>query len=452
MSPHADTNWWDFTIDSNKRNKTNAIIHGDRKVNPETADGRNLLDYHQYIGLDKLLDCQIPSSRIPDERIFIITHQLFELVFKQMIFDLAVIAETFEELLSKDDHSFKSLCEKEAKDAGPAEDFWRPALHASGRLSYSSNDILPALLKYLDRKSSPDEDGASVELFHTDEFKKFRDNLVPASGFQTAQFRLIGRALGKTNLFDVSVFPSWKFQRFYLGQQDGDKLPLTLVDPLILRRGEAIATPPEDSALAPVAKVDDLAHSILARLAPPPEGTNEKVERINLIGEDDESTIELVESYLGMFSQIQRFEGPVDDASRKVAEASTKVFKETWIAAVKAENDRRRSMGWARKGADICGMHSYLARVLDRIVKTDRGMHGYRESTFVDGGVSHKEYGGFLAKHMKTAKQQIGRADGGTSGGGTLYLEFSIPSLFHNFPALVHYEHRVPIRSEPEES
>src|ERR1700674_4069574 len=102
MIPHADTNWWDFTIDSNERDKNTAVIRGNRQVNPGTPDGRFLLDYHRYIGLDQLLSCQVPSSRIPDERVFIITHQLFELVFKQMIFDFAVIAKTFEVLLSKD--------------------------------------------------------------------------------------------------------------------------------------------------------------------------------------------------------------------------------------------------------------------------------------------------------------------------------------------------------------
>lgn len=446
MSPHADANWWDFTIESNERNKTDAIIQGERKVNPVTPDERYLLDYHQYIGLGKLLDCQVPSSRIPDERIFIITHQLFELVFKQMIFDFAVIAKTFEILLSKDEESFKNSCQQKTMDLGNDEDFWRPALHASGRLAYSSKEVLPALLKYLDRTSKNERDGSRVELFHSDEFKKFRENLIPASGFQTAQFRLIGRALGKSNLFAVNLFPSLKFQNCYVGKGTGDGLPLSLADPLVLRNGETIASPPSNSTAATVAHFDDLAHSVLARLAASSAASDEEADDINRIPDDSVSTDELTQLYLDMFTKIQESEGQVDDVSRKLAEDNAKEFKKTWIAALASENERRRSMVKARKGADVCETDSYLTRVLDRIVEVDRHIHGYPNHE------RNEQNGGFLVRHMFTARRQIGRDDGGTSGGGTLYLGFSIPHLFNNFPALVHYEHRVPIRPTQEAS
>lgn len=450
MIPHGDTNWWDFTIDINEREKKEAIIKGNGPVNPETSDGRFLLDYHRYIGLDQLLSCQVPSSRIPDERIFIITHQLFELVFKQMIFDLAVIAKTFEVLLSRDTKYFEYLC-SQGETVKEVEEFWRPALHASGRLTHSSKKILPALLQYLDKKSSRDEtDGSRVELFDSEEFKKFRDNLIPASGFQTAQFRLIGRALGKSNLFNVRVFPSWKFQKFYLGEGKGDGLPLTLVDPLILRNGEIIATPPTTSTLGTIARVDDLAHAVLARLATLGETWDGVKDNLYLIPDDDTSTKELRESYFEMFCKIQESEGPVDDASRAVAQNNATEFWKTWIACIKSENERRRSTRISGIGANLCATDSFLTRVLDRLVETDRALHGFRDKNFVGEGSTIKEDESFLAKHMQTAKRQIGRADGGTSGGGTLYLEFSISHIFHYFPALVHYKHRVPIAKNRE--
>src|SRR3990170_4406511 len=105
-----DANWWSFSIDEEERGKkiSGGESAGTVEVNP-IAGGLRLLSYHQYLGLERLLHCQVPSAHAPEERIFIITHQLFELVFKQMIFDLGVIAETFRLLLARDDADFESL-------------------------------------------------------------------------------------------------------------------------------------------------------------------------------------------------------------------------------------------------------------------------------------------------------------------------------------------------------
>ncbi|KAF7632370.1 hypothetical protein Mgra_00008219 [Meloidogyne graminicola] len=51
------------------------------------------ISYNGYLQLDKLLDCQMMRSNdgkrsIPDEHLFIITHQTYELWFKQLIFDI----------------------------------------------------------------------------------------------------------------------------------------------------------------------------------------------------------------------------------------------------------------------------------------------------------------------------------------------------------------------------
>src|SRR5689334_22374513 len=126
MSLHADTNWWNFEIDPTIRTNPNAArITGELEVNPLQA-GRRSLEYQKYLGLDKLLQCQSPSSQIPDERVFIVTHQLFELVFKLMTFDFAVIAKTFTQLLileSTERVRFLKLCKSDGKQG---EDFWRP--------------------------------------------------------------------------------------------------------------------------------------------------------------------------------------------------------------------------------------------------------------------------------------------------------------------------------------
>jgi tryptophan 2,3-dioxygenase len=44
---------------------------------------------------------------VPEERLFIVIHQLFELVFKQMTFDIAVVARTLEALESCGGDTFR---------------------------------------------------------------------------------------------------------------------------------------------------------------------------------------------------------------------------------------------------------------------------------------------------------------------------------------------------------
>src|SRR5258706_15614146 len=128
MSINPDVNWWQFSIDSqNRGSEITSSDEGLRHVNPALPDERHLLTYHEYLGLDKLLSCQVPSSMVPDERCFVITHQLFELVFKLIVFDLTVIAETFKQLLNEtSDESFRSLCENSTNN----NNFWQPALTA----------------------------------------------------------------------------------------------------------------------------------------------------------------------------------------------------------------------------------------------------------------------------------------------------------------------------------
>src|SRR6185369_10864276 len=138
MDMRDDANWWLFSIDPEERGERITVADGAAwEVNPATEDGRHLLDYRTYIGLDRLLSCQAPSSRVPDERAFIITHQLFELAFKQMIFDLSVVSATLSRLLEKEDDAFLHLC------SSADEAFWLPALTASSRLVYGGRTLLP---------------------------------------------------------------------------------------------------------------------------------------------------------------------------------------------------------------------------------------------------------------------------------------------------------------------
>src|SRR5260221_8839281 len=105
-----DENWWEFSIRNEVHTDKDAprLVAPFEDINP-TVDGRHQLSYHSYLRLDRLLNAQIPSSRIADERPIIITHQLYELAFKLCVFDLVVIATTLQALLKLEDNdSFRA--------------------------------------------------------------------------------------------------------------------------------------------------------------------------------------------------------------------------------------------------------------------------------------------------------------------------------------------------------
>jgi len=214
MAAEDDANWWAFSIPEEERGQAIKTGPGGlREVNPVLPGGRHCLEYQTYIGLERLLSCQAPSSRVPDERAFIITHQLFEIVFKLMIFDLAVISGTFQHLLSlPEDEAFLRKA-----FAGEKSGFWRPALTASSRLKYSSSVLLPDFLGYLSSSEEKDETFSSLE------FYRFRNNLIPASGFQTAQYRLIQRGLGKSNLLSLRILPGELYWKNYKTRKIWDR-------------------------------------------------------------------------------------------------------------------------------------------------------------------------------------------------------------------------------------
>src|SRR5690606_25495529 len=147
-------------------------------------------------------------------------------------------------------------------DDGP-DPFWRPAMTAAARLRHSARQVLPAVMQYVGRSDDDDV------LFSTLEYRLFRDMLAPASGFQTAQLRLIQRALGKGPLFGVRVYPGYAYGHHSSGCPVGH---VALGDPLVLRSGHARAFPEAGDPARAVAELDDRAHALLARLAPWADG------------------------------------------------------------------------------------------------------------------------------------------------------------------------------------
>jgi len=124
--------------------------------------------YGEYLQLDKLLSSQtlqseVKGEMVPDEHLFIITHQAYELWFKQIIFDLDNVRTLFS---SKEVDETKTL-------------------HIVQGLERTVR-ILKLLVDQM----------LILETMSPLDFLEFRKYLSPASGFQSLQFRLLENKLG----------------------------------------------------------------------------------------------------------------------------------------------------------------------------------------------------------------------------------------------------------------
>ncbi|UZO82126.1 tryptophan 2,3-dioxygenase family protein [Aquimarina sp. ERC-38] len=111
------------------------------------------LTYWDYIHLDTLLSLQVPKTHFPDEEIFITYHQITELYFKLVI------------------HELKQLVDDTTKDVT----FFTERLHRINRYFKVLIDSFDVMIKGMDKE----------------QFLKYRMSLLPASGFQSVQFRII---------------------------------------------------------------------------------------------------------------------------------------------------------------------------------------------------------------------------------------------------------------------
>ena len=394
--------WWAFALSPDDRTDPDANRlrdgAGGPLVNAPDAEGRHAFAYGDYIGLAPLLAAGTPTSSVPDERAFLSVHQLCEVVFKQMTFDLAVITGTFEHVLARpaDERRELALAEGEVDDEGsPQSALWRPAITAASRLRHCAGRLLPRMMELV----GANEDGDV--LFSSVEFNAFRPHLTPTSGFQTAQLRLVQRGLGKGPLLDLRVFPDETFSHHYDAPPCGH---VAVADPVVMRDGTDLATPPPNHPAARAARLDRVAHDLLSALArgaapPPPPVPAADVDRA-----------------------ADRFRATLGEAAEGTAEA----FADDLRAAVDAENSRRAGLGPARAASDALrddAPDSALVYVLDRVRETDEALHGQASGTF-------------FSVHRRTARRQI--ADGsGTGGGGMPYLVTSQRYLLPLFPALV---------------
>ncbi|MCF7566958.1 tryptophan 2,3-dioxygenase family protein [Sabulilitoribacter arenilitoris] len=111
------------------------------------------INYWDYIQTDALLNLQIQRTTLPDEMVFIMYHQINELLFKMILGEIEQVAK---------------------QDTVDAELFTSKLMRISRYF-----DMLTSSFTIM-------KDGMDV-----DQYNKFRTTLTPASGFQSAQYRKI---------------------------------------------------------------------------------------------------------------------------------------------------------------------------------------------------------------------------------------------------------------------
>ena len=121
------------------------------------------ITYWDYIQTDALLNLQIQRTTLPDEMVFIMYHQVNELLFKMILWEIEQIS----------------------KNENLKTEFFA--------------ERLMRISRYFDMiTTSFDIMGDGMEI---DQYMKFRNTLTPASGFQSAQYRLI--EFGSTDLINL---------------------------------------------------------------------------------------------------------------------------------------------------------------------------------------------------------------------------------------------------------
>ncbi|WP_420320675.1 tryptophan 2,3-dioxygenase family protein [Flagellimonas sp.] len=111
------------------------------------------LTYWDYIHLDTLLSIQVPRTHFPDEEIFIMYHQITELYFKLIL------------------HEQKQIVEDKSQDLA----FFVEKVNRINNYFKALISSFSIMIKGMERE----------------QFLRYRMALLPASGFQSAQYRMI---------------------------------------------------------------------------------------------------------------------------------------------------------------------------------------------------------------------------------------------------------------------
>lgn len=148
--------------------------------------------YGDYLQLDKILSAQELQSEkyataAHEETLFIIVHQAYELWFKQMLHELNTVLDVFAQP-AVEDHQLSTVVHR---------------LNRVIKIQKLLNDQI-----------------SIMETMTPQEFLSFRDYLVPASGFQSIQFKMLEIKLGLKTQYRID----FDKQSFYQRLEEKDRL------------------------------------------------------------------------------------------------------------------------------------------------------------------------------------------------------------------------------------
>lgn len=128
----------------------------------------NKMNYHDYLQIDQLLKCQKLQSEAEgrpahDEMLFIVVHQVYELWFKQILTEVNSVLKIFSQ-----DHIDEKLMDM----------------------------VVARLQRVVEIQKLLVDQVRIIETMTPLDFLEFRDLLIPASGFQSLQFRTLEIRLG----------------------------------------------------------------------------------------------------------------------------------------------------------------------------------------------------------------------------------------------------------------
>ena len=140
-------------------------------MNAEQQGTSGPLTYSDYLRLDDLLACQQPLTDVHDEMLFVVIHQVYELWFKQTLYETELLQRRLED----------------GDGAG--------ALATARRIA----KILKTVVGQMD----------VLETMTPQQFARFRPDLGSSSGFQSTQFRRIEATYGRRTSASPAVTPCW---------------------------------------------------------------------------------------------------------------------------------------------------------------------------------------------------------------------------------------------------
>jgi tryptophan 2,3-dioxygenase len=148
--------------------------------------------YGDYLQLDKILTAQAPESakygdEAHDETLFIVVHQVYELWFKQVLHELKSVLAVFAATQVKDEQL---------------------------------TGVVHKLKRVITIQQLMNQQIGVMETMTPQDFMSFRDYLVPASGFQSVQFKMLEIGLGLKSGYRID----YDKNSFYSRLNEADRL------------------------------------------------------------------------------------------------------------------------------------------------------------------------------------------------------------------------------------